>query len=85
MEEQKNGHHQVPIYIDRKEHKSPNPTIGTALYVLGTVAAGYDLYEEEPGPVDDKLIPNDGKEIKLKEWTHFYSAQRDLNPGAAEA
>ena len=82
MEEKMNGHHEVPIYIDRKEHKSPSPTTGAALYLLGKVAAGYDLYEEEPGPVDDKLIANDNREIKLKEWMHFYSAQRDLSPGS---
>ena len=53
MEEHKNGHHEVPIYIDRKEQKSPSPTSGAALYALGKVAAGYDLYEEEPGPIHE--------------------------------
>jgi hypothetical protein len=73
--------HEVQVYIDRKEHTSPTPTTGHALYVLGEVKPDYDLYEEEQGKVDDRLIPNDGTEIKLKQFTHFYSAQRDLNPG----
>jgi hypothetical protein len=70
------------VYIDRKLHQSPDPTTGVALYLLGGVKPGYDLYEEEPGPVDDKLIPNNPTEIRLKNFAHFYSAQRDLNPGA---
>lgn len=70
------------VYIDRKLHQSPDPTTGAALYVLGGVKSGYDLYEEEPGPVDDRLIPNDPTEIRLRSFTHFYSAQRGLNPGA---
>lgn len=71
----------IEVYIDRKLHRSPDPTTGGDLYVLGGVKPGYDLYEEEPGPVDDKLIPNSPAEIRLRNLTHFYSAQRDLNPG----
>lgn len=81
MNDQAKGHHKVEIYIDRKLHASPDPTTGAALYVLGSVKPGYDLYEEEPGPIDDKLISNDQTEIRMKNFTHFYSAQRDLNPG----
>lgn len=86
MENQAQQHeHSVKIYIDRKEHSSPSPTTGAALYVLGKVKNGYDLFEEEQGPVDDKLIRNDGQEVRLKEFTHFYSAQRELNPGATRS
>lgn len=81
MEDQTNQHHEVQVYIDRIEHSSPNPTTGRALYALGQVKAGYDLWEEEPGPIDDKLIPDDASAVRLKNFTHFYSAQRDLNPG----
>ena len=83
MENQTKEHHEVPLYIDRKEHKSPTPTTGAALYALGGVKPGYDLYEEEPGPVDDKLVLNDHTEIRLNHFSHFYSAQRDLNPGGS--
>jgi hypothetical protein len=78
-------HHQqhVKVFIDRKEYASPDPTTGAALYALGHVKDGYDLFEEEQGPTDDKLIPNNLREIRLKEFAHFYSAQRILNPGGA--
>jgi len=75
----------VKVFIDRKEYSSPNPTTGAALYALGHVKDGYDLFEEEQGPIDDKLIRNDSQEVRLKEFTHFYSAQRDLNPGNRRA
>jgi hypothetical protein len=75
---------QITVFIDRREHTSPDPTTGAALYTLGEVRPQYDLYQEEPGPVDDKLVPNDATELRLKEYTHFYSAQRELNPGGGE-
>lgn len=81
MEDQTNRNHEVQVYIDRIEHSSPNPTTGHALYILGEVKTGYDLWKEEPGPVDDELIPDAASEVRLKNFTHFYSAQRDLNPG----
>jgi hypothetical protein len=71
----------VTIIIDKKETKSPNPTTGEALYKLGEIAAGYDLWEEVHGKGDDVLIPNDGAPITLKNGEHFYTAQSNLNPG----
>lgn len=86
VNEQQAQHHQrhVKIFIDRKELSSPNPTTGAALYVLGQVKNDYDLFEEEEGPVDDKLVPNNDQEIRLMEFAHFYSAKRELNPGRGE-
>jgi hypothetical protein len=72
---------EVTIIIDKKEKKSPNPTIGAALYKLGEVAAGYDLWEEVHGKGDDVLISNDGAPITLKNGEQFYTAQSNLNPG----
>ncbi len=72
---------QVTIHIDKKTYKSQNPTTGTALYTLGTIQAGYDLFEEIPGRGDDKLIPNDATKIELKNGLHFYTAKQSLNPG----
>lgn len=79
--EENSKREEIQVYIDRVEHASPNPTTGRALYLLGQVKAGYDLWQEEPGPIDDKLIADDATEVRLKKFTHFYSAQRDLNPG----
>ncbi len=75
------ANHEVNIIIDKKEYKSPNPTTGAALYLLGKVASGYDLFREVRGKGDDEMIPNNGKEVKLYEGDHFYSAQSTLNPG----
>jgi hypothetical protein len=74
---------EVSIIIDKKEQKSSNPTTGTALYQLGKVAAGYDLWKEVHGKGDDELIPNDGNPVVLKNGDHFYTAQSSLNPGHA--
>lgn len=81
MEQESRQHNEVQVYIDRVERTSPDLTTGHALYVIGQVKSGYDLWQEEPGPTDDKLIPDDAGEVRLKSFTHFYSAQRDLNPG----
>ena len=72
---------EVTIIIDKKERKSPNPTSGAALYKLGDVATGYDLWKEVPGRGDDELIPNNGTVVHLKDGEHFYTAQSSLNPG----
>lgn len=73
---------QVVIHIDKKEYRSPNPTTGAALYVLsGINPANYDLYQEVPGHGDDQLVPNDEAKIKLRNGEHFYSVQKNINPG----
>jgi hypothetical protein len=74
-------HNEVHIIIDKKEKTSPNPTTGAALYVLGQVQAGYELFREVHGKGDDEPIPNDGTVVNLKNGDHFYSAQQTLNPG----
>lgn len=73
---------EVHITIDRKKYESPNPTTGHALYLLGNVQAGYDLFRETHGPGDDQMIPNNNDVIELHEGDKFYSAQSTLNPGA---
>jgi hypothetical protein len=72
---------EVHIIIDKKEKVSPNPTTGAALYVLGQVQAGYELFREVHGKGDDEPIPNNATQISLKNGDHFYSAQQTLNPG----
>jgi hypothetical protein len=69
------------IIIDKKEYKSAAHTSGAALYNLGHIGPGYDLWREVSGPGDDQLIPNDPSPINLKNGEHFYSAQSTLNPG----
>ena len=76
-------HQEVSIIIDKKEHKSPNPTTGHALYVLGGIdSQNYDLFRETHGKGDDELIPDNGTSITLKDGDHFFSLKKKLNPGA---
>jgi hypothetical protein len=76
-----NKHDTVTIHIDKKTLKSPNPTTGNALYALGQIPAGYDLWREVHGKGDDERISNDASQVVLKDGDHFYSAQSTLNPG----
>jgi hypothetical protein len=74
--------HDVTIIIDKKEYKSPNPTTGHALYVLGGIDPKvYDLFRETHGKGDDELIPDDRTPIELKNGDHFFSLKKKLNPG----
>jgi len=72
---------EVYITIDKQHKKSPSPTTGAALYVLGAVKLGYDLFRETHGHGDDELIRNDSTEYVLHNGDKFYSAQQTLNPG----
>jgi len=65
--------HEVRIHIDQEQHHSPNPTTGTALYALGRVAAGLELYREVTGDREDEPIENGPETVHLKEDEHFHS------------
>ena len=82
MEKEHPHHETVTIIINKKKEDSPNPTTGFALYSLGNIPEGYDLFREIHGHGDDEYIPKDGSTIMLKNGDHFYSAQSSLNPGA---
>jgi len=73
--------HEVHITIDKKKYESPTPTTGHALYELGKIPAGYDLFKETHGAGDDVLVPNNEYKVELHEGDRFYSAQSTLNPG----
>jgi hypothetical protein len=65
---------EVRIHIDRTAFRSPNPTDGETLYILGKVQPGHVLYQEVQGDEEDERVPNDNKKIQLDEDEHFYSA-----------
>jgi hypothetical protein len=65
--------HEVRIHIDQHKYESPNPTTGAALYTLGNVAAGLELYREVSGDKEDKPIENGPETVHLKEDEHFHS------------
>ena len=65
--------HEVRIHIDQHKFKSPNPTTGAALYTLGNVPAGLELYREVTGDKEDKPVENGPEVVHLKEDEHFHS------------
>lgn len=65
--------HLVRIHINREAYRSPNPTTGEALYILGDVPKHEKLYREVGGDKEGKLVSRDGAEIHLTEDEHFYS------------
>lgn len=67
--------HEERIHIDQKKYESPNPTTGTALYILGDVATGLELYREVDGNREDKPIENGPEEIHLNRDEHFHSGK----------
>jgi hypothetical protein len=72
MEHHEHKHH-VRIHIDEKPYESPNPTIGEALYKLGHVQPGYDLFREVRGDKEDPIIENDDEPVHLREDEHFHT------------
>jgi Multiubiquitin len=64
----------VRIHIDQEPHESPNPTTGEALYVLGRVPPGLELYREVTGDEEDPPLANGPEVVHLREDEHFHSA-----------
>jgi hypothetical protein len=64
--------HEVRIHIDQKPYHSPNPTTGAALYALGDVQPGLELYREVQGDREDTQIENGPEVIHLVEDEHFH-------------
>lgn len=61
------------IHIDQEPHHSPNPTTGAALYSLGRVPAGLELYRAVTGDREDVPIENGRETVHLKEDEHLHS------------
>ena len=72
MENHEHKHH-VRIHIDQKPYESPNPTTGEALYKLGHVQPGFDIFREVKGDREDPIIENDDEPVHLREDEHFHS------------
>jgi len=65
----------VRVHIDQHPHHSPNPTTGAALYLLGNVPPGWELFKEVEGNRENIPVPNDGAQLRLAEDEHFHSAE----------
>jgi hypothetical protein len=61
------GQNHVRIHIDQERYESPNPTTGAALYKLGQVQAGFELYRELSGEREDQAIPGGSEIVHLRE------------------
>ncbi len=72
MENQEAKHH-VRIHINQKPYESPNPTTGEALYKLGDVQAGFELFREVKGDKEDPEVADGPETIHLREDEHFHS------------
>jgi hypothetical protein len=70
------GHkHEIRVHIDQEPHISPNPTTGAALYALGQVGEGLELFKEVEGDREDGAVPKDATELHLREDEHFHSGK----------
>lgn len=67
--------HEVKILIDQHTYHSPNPTTGAALYALGKVEPGLELFREMTGEREDAEVPNGPETVHLKEDEHFHSGK----------
>jgi hypothetical protein len=65
--------HEVRIHINREPFHSPTPTTGEALYKLGHIEEGFELFREVRGDEEDQRVPKGHQEVHLKEDEHFYS------------
>jgi hypothetical protein len=65
--------HEVKIFIDQQAYHSPNPTTSAALYALGDVKPGMDLFREVTGDREDPEVDNGPEIIHLKQDEHFHS------------
>src|SRR5215469_7089581 len=70
--------HEVRIHIDEKPYESPNPTTGEALYGLGQVQPGLDLFREVGGDKEGPVVENDDEPIHLRQDEHFHSGPAKL-------
>lgn len=75
---EKDHKHDVRIHIDQEPYRSPNPTTGEALYKLGNVSHGHELYREVDGDHEDEEIPNNADTIQLKQDEHFHSGPKEI-------
>jgi hypothetical protein len=67
-------HHQVVrIQIDKQLCESPTPTTGAALYLLGHVPAGLQLFAQ--GQDEDSRIADDDTAVELKNGDRFWTGK----------
>jgi hypothetical protein len=69
------------IHIDREQYKiDHSPATGAELRLLAGLGTDVDLYLEEHGDDEDRLIADDDP-VELKNGQHFFSTPRNITPG----
>jgi hypothetical protein len=64
---------EVHIQINRENVVSPAETKGRALYRLGEIPEGQELFMELEDEAEDRFIPDDATALTLAGGEHFYS------------
>lgn len=77
MENHEHEHH-IRIHIDQRPYESSNPTTGEALYKLGHVRAGFELFREVKGGMEDPEVPDGQETVHLRADEHFHSGPAQL-------
>jgi hypothetical protein len=65
--------HEVQLFIDQQAYHSANPTTGAALYALGNVQPGMELFREVTGDREDLEVDSGPEPVHLKQDEHFHS------------
>ncbi len=69
------------IHIDRKQFKvDRSPITGAEIRQLAGLGPDVDLYLEETGDAEDRLIADD-EPVDLRNGLHFFSTPRHITPG----
>lgn len=69
------------IHIDRKQFKvDDSPVTGTQIRQVAGLGSDVDLYLEETGDAEDRLIADDDA-VDLRNGLHFFSTPRHITPG----
>jgi Multiubiquitin len=64
--------HTVHIFINEAGYQSPSDTTGEALYALGSVPAGLELFREVIGDQVDPPVPRGADAVHVSENDHFH-------------
>ncbi len=71
------------IHIDRKQFKvDRSPVTGAEIRQLAGLGPDVDLYLEETGDAEDRLIADD-EPVDLRNGLHFFSTPCHITPGRA--
>ncbi len=69
------------IHVDRKKYEVDDSKLtGAEIRQLAGLGSEVDLYLEEQGNKDDRLIA-DGDSVDLENGLHFFSTPRHITPG----